>query len=547
MINKLHTIFLYGRYRFLFFLFIANVFFLIANLQFIFRIMRTPAGYHFPLVHFDWQHDYYAYLSVINQGKEGFWLNRPAFTSEQTTAGIFYIYYIFVGKMAYLLHLDIPVSYHLSRFLSFELFAFSLYGLLNLIVAPHLVIWTSLTIFLSTVAPIFLFPWSLGPAPPPAIPWWIDFDAFERLNAVTHHIFGQALLLLFFYLTIKFIKSHKLSFALGAGFIAFISGIIFTPVLMPMFIVFPLAFWIYVSRESLYKNRLPIDRKMIIGVLIVVTIAFLSFIFMKLQEIRGFPWNAWRSSDLFRWNLGETGFNLIALLILAIPAIFSLPAFISVMKKGSLETLVIAVWAFLPFLMLPLAKSLGIPRLRILEESPFVPLGILTVLTFACFKKNKVVRYMLIIIFLLLQLPTTFWLLLFRINLVRTNSWYNHMYLSNDVYSAVQFSKLSIPKNSIILSDPTMGNVLPGLTLTKSYCCHLNQTMDVFLKQKYMTSFFAAKLDDQEAKRFLNKNRIRYIYFGSLEKSIAQEKELDYSFLKPIFRNKTVSIFEVED
>ncbi len=56
-----------------------------------------------------------SYFAKMRQGWEGAWRYRLAFTAEPGAEAFLFLYYLFLGHLARLLHLAVPLTYHLAR------------------------------------------------------------------------------------------------------------------------------------------------------------------------------------------------------------------------------------------------------------------------------------------------------------------------------------------------------------------------------------------------------------------------------------------------
>ena len=57
--------------------------------------------------------------------------------------------------------------------------------------------------------------------------------------------------------------------------------------------------------------------------------------------------------------------------------------------------------------------------------------------------------------------------------------------------------------------------------------------------------FLAGELKNNEAIKFLGEEQIKYVYWGYQEQAYG-EKITAYNFLKPVFQNPQVTIFQVK-
>ncbi|OGG00143.1 hypothetical protein A3D78_05240 [Candidatus Gottesmanbacteria bacterium RIFCSPHIGHO2_02_FULL_39_14] len=543
MKNILNKIF-YSR-LFCFYFLIANSMIFLSNLIFIKHIYNNPPNFIFTLAHQELVLDYFSYLSYITLGIHGYWLKHSPYTTEATSSGMFHIFYLLLGKLASVSNIWVPYIYHLSRFISLEIYIISLYLLSYLLLGKTVAIWGGLFSLIATISPISFFKDTVNFNMYIAgIPWWINQDALRRLNAVPHHILGQALLSISIIFFILFIRHHKLVYAFFSGILILLGGLIFPPILAVYLICIPAAFILSTLRNILVNKRIFFKKFQIFGLGLIIILNLLAYLIITAQEKQGFPWNHIRLFEIEMYNF-RPEFNREAVLSLGLAVFFSLPAIIVIIKHLNIDYLLVAFWALLPFILLPLANIINIPKHRILQISPYVPLGILT--AYFIFKmipkiRKNLLQFALVFIFLLINLSVSLKILTLRLQAFDFYSSGHQFHMPSKTYKALTFIEKNIPKESNFLSTMMMGNIIPAFTLMRSYVGHTDLTIQAWEKENFSKNFFSMKLSENEAEEFLKNNNIDYIYFGELEKQLGGNIN-DYPFLRLIFQNEVVSIY----
>lgn len=525
------------------FLLIANVFILFANIPYIVREINTPPESRYALVHL-YPIDYYLYLTIINQGKNGDLLFDHPYTSERNfTPSIIYIFYILVGKIASILKLWPPVVYTIIKILSAEFFVINLFLLCELLFGTNIGFLSALLSLVITALPEKLMGsqiWFIF------TPWWYSYNAFERLDMLPHHELGQALLLLSVFFIIKFIRSRKKYDAVIAGVIIFVQGIIFPPTLSVILFGIPTVMISDLLIQYLKNKKIIFDKKLYSCLFLILIISGLSFIIIKSQELLGFPWNLWTPWEVQRWNVNEPGFNT-ALFKLFIPGIiFFIISFIPILKSKKLEFIFILSWAIVPFVLLPWVNIFSIPKIRLVQEAPYVPFGILSV--YALVKVFPTVRirqyfYMFIGLYIVVNLFIGIQQYLIKINYFKNNP---DNYFSKNILSAFDYLNENAPRRSIVLSYEYIGIAIPSFTKSYVYFGQLAHTKDFFIKKDKVIAFLKNQWDPISAREFLKQNNISYIYFGKDEKEISGGK-ITYPFIESVFSNDDVTIYKVTD
>lgn len=533
--------------RFIIFFILMNLVMIFANAPTIMRATKTPQDRIFPFVHSDWPHDYYLYLAVINQGENGRFLYRDPYSTEKMSKGVFYTFFTGIGQVAELLHLSPITAYHLTIIIFTELFLLLVYYLSSLLLGKKNVIWGALFGLLGTISPTLMFRQPIYF--PLSMPWWIVLDALNRIYNLPHYIASEVFLILTVILTCLFFQRPRLKYAIFAAISIFIGGTILPSVLIPIAVGIPAAYFIYIARIYFAKKKLTVDYSHIKGFGTIIFAILACYAIIKYQVTTGFPWNTWVSWGVERWNWGEPGFNMNLLEVFGVLPLLSLPAIYMALKKNSWELLFISVWAAIPFIMLPFANPFGIAKIRLVEEAPYIPLGILTGYTiFQIISpvKKRLIQYSFIALFFATALPSSFKLWKTRMDYVENEPVYDHIYIPKTSVEAMKFIKENVPKNSVFLSNEKMGIIIPAFDPTISYFGHVTQTMDYQAKEQNVDNFFGGKWTSRQAYKFLRDNDINYIYYGWQEKDLGGDMN-KYSFLEKIFDNGPVKIYQLNN
>ncbi|MCL4339406.1 hypothetical protein M1271_07015 [Patescibacteria group bacterium] len=562
--------------RFVIFFILMNLVVIFANVPIILRAAKTPHDRIFPYVHSDWPHDYYLYLAVINQGENGRFLYQDPYSTEKMSKGVFYTFFTGIGQVAGLFHLSPIAAYHLTIIIFTEIFLILVYFLSGKILSRKNAIWGAIFGLLGTISPTLMFAQPIYF--PISMPWWIVLDALNRIYDLPHYIASEAFLLAAILLVFLFFRKPKLKYALLAAISIFIGGMILPSVLIPVAVGIPIAYFIYIARiyfeikrvtrarypvnlqpnllgsewhdpkRNMAKLKLIINLQLIKGFSVIIFAILACYAIIKYQVTTGFPWSTWVSWGVERWNWGEPDFNRNLLEVFGILPLLSIPAVYHAVKKNSWELLFISVWAATPFIMLPFVNPFGIAKIRLVEEAPYIPLGILS--GYTIFKiippiKKRLIQYSLIVLFFATTLPSSFKLWKTRMDYIKNEPVYDHIYIPKTSVDAMKFIKENVPKNSVFLSNEKMGIIIPAFNPTISYFGHVTQTMDYQAKEQNVDNFFGGKWTSQEAYKFLRDNGINYIYYGWQEKDLGGDIN-KYSFLEKIFDNGPVKIYQIK-
>lgn len=165
--------------------------------------------------------------------------------------------------------------------------------------------------------------------------------------------------------------------------------------------------------------------------------------------------------------------------------------------------------------------------------------------------KIKINKYILLIIFIIILLPSTLKITYARItDTFNNNPWY---YFSGNEHKGIEYLNKQNKNKNGVLSLYRFGNVIPAHTNNNVYFGHSLQTPQMSNKLQNLYNFYTIRLTEKEAKTFINNNNISYIIWGKEEKGLAETerrnvKEINsyYSFLTPVFKTDDLTIFEVK-
>lgn len=201
----------------------------------------------------------------------------------------------------------------------------------------------------------------------------------------------------------------------------------------------------------------------------------------------------------------------------------------------------LSVWIIISLLLsyLPIGYS------RFFLRGLFFPFSLLTVILFQKILNGgkkpffKFLVLSILIIGLALQIPTTFYIYYQRI---RDNNLNNYWFYFPKLYKD-SFDYLNSENPGGVISGYFTGNIIPVYTNKPVYLGHIIQTPNAGYKMENVLKLYSNKLTTQEAKNFLIKNNIKYVFYGNEEKSFGKAS---YNFLQPIYSNKMVTIYKIK-
>ncbi len=194
------------------------------------------------------------------------------------------------------------------------------------------------------------------------------------------------------------------------------------------------------------------------------------------------------------------------------------------------------------FLILWVSISIVLSYLPGLGFSRFYLRGLFFPLTglmflYLLYTKNHVIRYFLTTFSIILLLSSRLNIFILRMEEVKgTNPW---LYTHNDVIDALDFLKTR-SEDGVISHNYPISNFIPAYTGKRVYVGHMLQTPHAAERIALLTDFYLGKFSEEEAALFLKSNNITFVIYSD---HFAGDTVPTYSFLKNVFKNRTVQIF----
>ena len=179
---------------------------------------------------------------------------------------------------------------------------------------------------------------------------------------------------------------------------------------------------------------------------------------------------------------------------------------------------------------------------KLLIRGLWFPVVILAVKGIGWLTKKFSLNYIsLAVIIIILSSPTSFSTFFRRLGESPENRW---IYLSADEGEVINYLRLKDRDEEGVLASYRIANLIPAETSKRVWAGHEFQTPDFNSRIQEVNKFFSNKMTDNEARSFLNKTKIAWVFFGPDEKDIAQLKDLKYKFLKPVIKKNDVILYQ---
>lgn len=444
--------------------------------NFLFGLINTkPGEVYLGTTHY-WE-DYFLYVSQFFQGAHGGWLTKNLYTSEPTAASILFWPNIMLGKIGALLGFSPHITYNISVMLLSFVVMLTLASAMKRIFFDHNKAFVAF--LLAATATSFMNYIQIN-----GRPMWYPFEqwktpnfALDRLGGVPH----QTLQTLLFLLAMR---SQTTS--------ALVLGIVLLTTLNPvMSALFLLAAWVASPRMKL----------------IVPSVSFLiiAWYYNTITDAQPHVQSKlWEAADQVR--------TTIQFMLLSVGPICLLGALGAWVSRSRFSIALLAISYLLYFS--PIPHMIGISNSRVLFPAMYAAWGILAAEGVFSFKKPLIV----VLIFLLLTLPTLGWEIQKK-RIVKPEERVPLLYLPLDVYQAFTYLKNTQPFDDIVLANPAshMDALVPALSGHVSLTGHPFATIANEDKKTQSHRFFAGLLTNEEAKRWLTSQNIRYILYTKFD------------------------------
>ncbi|MBI3380311.1 hypothetical protein HY029_06175 [Candidatus Gottesmanbacteria bacterium] len=514
---------------------------------------NLPNERFFELVH-NYVFDYNFYLSRIKEGQEGRWLVIEKYYNKPHHGSFFQIFYLYLGKIGGIFHQSNVVIYHVARVIL---------GLILLLLISKLVMnlfpnWWSVVSFLMIVTvgswPILI---KLGDGWRFASHWggWSVIDSLQRITFIPHVVFGQIFLVFFIWKFGLNPQKEKITSWFWWWNLGLLAGIIFPPAIIIIYAIF-----VVLSLLEIIGNKSNKEFKSLILPRVVFIIFSLPALLYLQIMFKIEPWKALSLFDIQHRSIlpySEYALALGPMLPLGLVGLF-----LALYKKEK-KFYPFAAWIIaLGFLFLVFEHIPQQSPTRFTQMLINIPLGILATYLFHNLwqirgRLTRLVRGITVIMFIAVillgfsvMLSELGWLT-DQVRWKREGTWLypvgaELVYPLKDFMNGVYFLKDNTRLEDIVLAYEAAGNYIPAYAGNFVYLGHAN-TPDEDGKLLVANKFFSGKMIQAEAKGFLERENIKYIYFGPQEKELSDLTDLStvYKFITATYSNSRVIIYKL--
>jgi len=515
--------------------------------------------------------DYNLYLSKVRQGYEGHLTAVERYTGEVHTGSLIQVFYVFLGHLGAMFHLDPNFSYLLGRIIFSPLLILVIIFFVTFFFRSF--IWQILGLFIILTSGSFprIYTDSQGSHIGRFMEWWSNIDALQRITFIPHILFGQVVsfyLLSRLTMNKKQITNHQLLYYILLGNAV---GLVFPPSLITLNGIIVINMILL-----MVKNTKSVCQQMRLKILnfdlsfctfhftfCILTLPSLIYLFITTRYV---PWSSLveyhRSHPMiipFWEYISATGPVFFLGLLGGILSIFRRDR-----KYQPLIFWLIATFAFAVLFTHVKEQS----PLRFTQTGLFIPLGILGTYFFREIYEflkglafnNQIKKFIVICYLLSVICYIGGSLYIMRVSLLWQTDFITQranaslptvpyppqtMYPLVEWMDAIRWLKDNTKREEVVLAEITAGNYIPAYSGNTVYFGQSN-TVDYEKKQILVDKFFKGEMTKKDATDFLDQGRITYIFVSFQEREMLGDKKIEeiYPFLKQVYSNPSVSILK---
>jgi hypothetical protein len=587
----------------------AVAFFLIllTSSPYIYGLLKAPTGYQYLGIHMA-PSDIFVYESYVNQIKEGNIFLTNHFHNDLVEEKNFNIFWLVVGLFAKIFNLPALIAIHLFRIILIPLCLLSIYLFLSLFfkniykrkIALLLISFSSgLGAILSPIIrPFAYIDEKSGYFGWPMDLWVSESNTFLTFYHSPHFIASLMFLVLIFYFFLQALNKNKYTCSITAGllgliyfnfhpfYIVTIASVLLGYLIFSFIIYLKLRYDFYYgslssaissfglnfgssATKNLALKRTNAGEKPSLQTHIVIqgnkqkdlslrilkhgivfgALSLPSIIYHIINTI-GNPIIQEKAAQ----NVCKTTSIPLTIISFGIPlllAIYSIYYLIKIDNKLIKKYSFVIVWLIVNFIIIYL-PFLNFQR-RLIEGIQIPIIILATISIFIIYEKYKHKKLLKIIIKDKDILRLYILIILITLSLSNLYIMMEGFLAINQKIPYTEKSKIkgfawidkNTDKESAILSNSYLGNIIPAFTNRNVFIGHWVETTNYQEKQNNSRWFFEENNEDQQKKEFLKNSRINYIFYSDIEEKMGEFNPNEKDYLKSVYNQDGVKIFKV--
>jgi len=513
--------------------------------------LLTPDDFVFTGTHFVSYDDWFVYYSYLEQARQGNWLFFNLFTSEPH-APVLHLEWLAVGLFAKTFNLSNVLAFNAARLLVIPIFFIVAYCFIAHLfddkkkrrVAALLLAFGSGLGFLF-ISQLLVYPanFANGSFHWP-IDWWVpEATTFLTLYYSAHHTISLGLMLLIFLAFTLAVSSRKARYSVLS---AAATGVLFFyhPYHVMSVLAVSAAYGIAVVLRDRTQFWNLVRHGVLVGLCALPAIGYFGAMVdadwvMAMKAVQ----NLTPSPPLW---LTLAGYGLL------VP--FALVGGYQLVSQRRLDErwLLVLVWPFVSLALMysPLAyqrrmsAGLHVPLVMLATEGLWYGYAWLRSGGHWLARWGYSQRYLVLMALIVLLSGSAFFQLAADALIFTTHR--QPAYMPRDVVDAATWLR-TVDAQEVILSYYGEGvvNVIPAYAGRMVYVGHRIETVNVAAKSQEVEWFFGQNHSATLERAFLKKRNIGYLFYGPTEQAIGSFDPAGKPYLREVYRNQTISIYQV--
>lgn len=530
---------------------------LLMSLPYLFGWWLRPADYMGHVYNAD---DANVHLSWMRQAAEGRWLFTDRFTSEAQQPQFTHLLFLLLGKIGGLFggsYRALLVIYHLTRVVAGWGVLVVVY-LLAAFIYPERETRRTALLAVGLSSGLGWWLWKLLGVGDRSVDFGVPIatpeggvylpllmpEAITFLSLYTFPLFAVSLLLLVgaYLLFLRALDAARVKVAVAAGVLALILGQIHSYDILPFYVALAL----YVVLLGILGRRWPLREAGVAAVVVAVSLPAPLYQYL-----------VFRSNPVFQQKaLTPTLSPPLAqyLLTYGVVLLAAIVGAACLRRKQHRHGWLLVVWAVATLAMAYAPLSFQ----RKMVEGVHIPIAILGAAGWVALgRRLRVPHVAWTLLFLLLTFPSNAGMMADSLRrLVNNNTpgvaaQLPPYYLEADERAALDLLARVGRPGDVVLSSLPIGSYLPPYCGVTAYAGHWAETIDLGKKYEQVATFLRGAVADEWRISLLREQRIRYLYYGPLERAMGSQRgsapfdPAQASYLKPLYESDAASLYEV--
>jgi hypothetical protein len=457
-------------------------------------VIRTPAGFVYPLVH-NYEQDYYWYLSLMRQGWDGHLALTSKFTPEVFPRILVSTLFPLFGMIAHVIGMNLPLMYLVMRIMFGAGLLTAGYFLLKETKVKREIVITGV-LFMIFGSPF----WYMDKGIIRLVgEFWTGFDPILRVSFLPHHLIANIFVIASLVFIARSVENHSVKYALVAGILSMVACL----TNFAGMVILALAIGVGCVVFSLQKRK-----RWILEICIWAGLCVFPIIYLYYVQNSTFPWTGYRDWERFvQYPLSVMGYIGV---IGAVGIVGMVGVWFAIQKKSFLWNCIIG-WFMAPFIGLFLVQFFPLSNGRVLQGAGYIPSALLAGLAmWEIGGLSKRIRYILVALLILFQIPALVSSVDRQMSYIDKNMTNTYVMVSKDTWDTVEWLS-SHATEGIIIAPSDVSPIIAGLTPLRTFTGHPTLTFEVRKKDADLNEFYYGTVMDFKS-ILLDVWRLTYIW-----------------------------------